>query len=154
VSESLPQLSPQLMARLVPSEARAELLEVLREAALLLPVAGAVVKACDAAGPKGVEPAKTAGRIVSAFGRMAWQVRRLPIGQPLRTRLVQLLDYHEELIGQAMIAAYSDPSERQALARGAGGLGEPSVELEHLAVRLRSALGPVGRLAERQETRG
>ena len=141
------------MARLVPPEVRADLLEVLREAASLLPVADDVVAACDAPGVKGVEPAKSAGPVVSAFDRLAWRVRRLPIAQPLRTRLAQLLDYHTELIGQALIAAYRDPSERQALARGAGGLGTLARELAQLADLLGSALDPTWRMVQQQEGR-
>ena len=120
--------------------ARAELLEVVREVASLLPLTAAVVAAGDQPGAKGSEPARTAGRAASAFHRMADRVRQLPLGEPLRTRLMQLLDYHAELIGQASLMAYGDQTERTERAPGSRGLGQPAIELARLADRLGQGL--------------
>lgn len=133
-------LSPERAAELVPPPAREELLAILREAAALLPLAEVVVAACDAPGVKASEPARTAGRVSSAYNLLAARVRRLAIAAPLRTRLAQLLDYHAELVGQAQLAAYDHRSERTERARGSGDLGPPAMDLERLARSLDSAL--------------
>ena len=67
MSSELTALSLERTAQLVPPQARGELLSVLREAAALLPVAEAVVAACDVPGIRATEPAKSAGLVASAF---------------------------------------------------------------------------------------
>ena len=140
MSHPLPPLSSETAARLVPPSARADLLEVLRQAVDLLPVAEAVVAACDAAGEKGIEPAKTAGTVVSAYIQMTRRVRRLAIAPALRTRLAQLLEYHSELVGQASLMAYGERTELTERALSTAGLGAPAVELTRLADQLTTSL--------------
>ena len=140
MSSELMALSPERVAQLVPPPARDALLSVLREATALLPVAEAVVAACDAPGIKATEPARTAGRVSSAFHLMSTRVLRLSIQPSLRTHLAQLLEYHSELVGQASLAAYGHRSERTERARGGGGLGTPAIELAQLATWLTRAL--------------
>jgi len=134
-------LSPESAAELVAPQAREELISALREAAALLPLAEVVVAACDGPGIKATEPARTAGRVSSAYSGLALRVRGLAIAPSLRTRLAQLLEYHAELVAQAQLAAYGHRSERTERARGSGGLGPPALELERLARILDSALG-------------
>ena len=132
--------SQEGVARLPAPQARAELLEVVREAVALLPAAEVVLAACDRPGSKGPEPARSAGLVASAFIRMAGRVRSLPVREPLRSRIARLLDYHAELIGQASLMAYRERTERQELARGRGGLGPPAIELARLADQLARAV--------------
>jgi hypothetical protein len=127
-------------ARLVAPQARAELLDVVREAVALLSLAEVVVAGCDQPGTKGPEPARSAGRVISAFVRMAGRVRSLPVSEPLRSRIAQLLDYHAVLIEQALLMAYGEQTERTARARGSGGLGPPAIELARLAADLDRSL--------------
>ena len=133
--------SQEDFARLVPPQARAELLDVVREAVALLSLAEVVLAGCDQPGTKGPEPARSAGRVMSAFVRMAGRVRSLPVSEPLRSRIAQLLDYHAELIGQALLMAYGERTERTERARGSGGLGPPAIELARLADQLERSLG-------------
>jgi hypothetical protein len=140
MSGELVALSPEMAAELVPPAAREELLSVLQEAVALLPLAEVVVAACDGPGIKGSEPARTAGRVSSAYSLLAMRVRQLAIGVPLRTRLAQLLEYHAELVGQAQLAAYGHRSERTERARGTGGFGPPASELTRLGRTLDSVL--------------
>ena len=113
---------------------------MVREAVALLPAAEVVLAACDQPGSKGTEPARSAGLVASAFIRMAGRVRSLPVREPLRSRIVHLLDYHAELIAQALLMAYGDRTERQERARGRGGLGPPATELAKLADQLARSL--------------
>jgi hypothetical protein len=145
MSSELTALSLERTAQLVPPQARGELLSVLREAAALLPVAEAVVAACDVPGIRATEPAKSAGLVASAFIRMAGRVRSLPVKEPLRSRIARLLDFHAELIGQASLMAYRERTERQERARGSGGLGSPAIELAGLADQLARALDSTSR---------
>lgn len=144
-------LSPEMMARLVLPHARTELIAVVREASSLLSLAEVVVAACDAPGPKGSEPARTAGRVMSAFEQLATRARRLPLSEPLRTRLTQLLDYHTELVAQALLMAYGERTERTERACGNSGLGWPAVELAQLADQLGCILDPTGRVVQPHE---
>ena len=115
--------SQEDFARLVPPQARAELLDVVCEAVGLLSLAEVVLAGCDQPGTKGPEPARSAGRVMSAFVRMAGRVRSLPVSEPLRSRIAQLLDYHAELIGQALLMAYGERTERTERARAVAVLG-------------------------------
>jgi hypothetical protein len=132
--------SKEGFARLVAPPARAELLDVVREAVALLSLAEVVLAGCDQPGTKGPEPARSAGSVISAFIQMAGRVRSLPVSEPLRSRIAQLLDYHAELIGQALLMAYGEQTERTERARGSGGLGPPAIELARLADQLDRSL--------------
>jgi len=132
--------SQEGFARPVAPQAQAELLDVVREAVALLSLAEVVLAGCDQPGTKGPEPARSAGRVISAFIRMAGRVRSLTVSEPLRSRIAQLLDYHAELIGQALLMAYGEQTERTERARGSGGLGPPAIELARLADQLERSL--------------
>ena len=136
MTDDLLVLSPEGLAGLVARWARAELLEVVREVTALLPLAAAVVAGSDQPGAEGPERAREARRAALAFQRMSDRVRQLPIAEPLRTRLVQLLDYQAELMGQASQTAAGDQTAHTDRARGRGGLGPPGVELSRLVDRL------------------
>jgi hypothetical protein len=151
MTEEMLVLSPEGLAGLVAPWARAELLEVVREVAVLLPLAAAVVATGDQPGTEGPEPARTGERAASDFQRMADRVRQLPLGEPLRTRLMQLLDYHAELIGQAALMAYGDQTERTERALGSRGLGQPAIELARLADRLGQGLDSTWRALHPRE---
>ena len=137
-------LSLERTAQLVPPQARGELLSVLREAAALLPVAEAVVAACDVPGIRATEPAKSAGLVASAFIRMAGRVRSLRSG----SRCVR------GSLGCSTITPSCragladgdrDRTERQERARGRGGLGPPAIELARVADELARALDSTSR---------
>lgn len=119
--------------------------QLVREAAEMVPAAEAVVRALDGPGPKATEPARSAGELVSAFYRRSLEVQALQIPDSTKKRVVQLLNYHSELIGQASWMAYGHQSERTRRARGRGGLGPLAQELVELAQELDAMPGPPAR---------
>ena len=139
----------EAMPPLESANAWIRLQEMLREAAEMVPAADAVVRACDAPGPKGTEPAREAGRLVSAFLRLSRETQALPVAAGIKTRAVQLLNYHLELIGQASLMAYGNQSERTRRAIGSGGLGPRAQELVDLAQELAAMPAPPARTPDR-----
>ncbi|MHB8588439.1 MAG: hypothetical protein ACYDA0_06260 [Candidatus Dormibacteraceae bacterium] len=121
----------------------------MREAADLVPAAEAVVRACEQPGSKGTEPAREAGRLVSAFLRLSLETESLAVAGGIKTRAVQLLNYHLELIAQAALMAYGHQSERTRRAIGSGGLGPLAQELVDLAQELASMPVPPARTPSR-----
>jgi hypothetical protein len=116
--------------------------QIVREAAEMVPVAEAVLRDCDAPGPKGTEPARSAGVLVLAFHRRSLEVETMAVPDSIKKRVVQLLNYHSELIGQVSLMAYRDRTERSIRARGSGGLGPLALELVDLAHELAAMPAP------------
>jgi len=98
-----------------------------------LGAAEAAVAACGQAGPRGTEPAREAGRLVSDVQHLSVETQALAVPDKVRRRVVQLLNYHSELIGQASLMAYGNRTERTLRAIGKGGLGPLARELQDLA---------------------
>ncbi|WP_406301423.1 hypothetical protein OHA61_02255 [Streptomyces sp. NBC_00885] len=133
--------TPQRPAR---SEQLRTLADVLDAAVAAQPRADQVVAACGEPEPVPGAVAKAAGEQVVVYHRLRGMVRALPADgdvAEVRERAARLLSYHQWMLHQSLVFAFStNPDSRVEAARlGLNGLGAPADALRELRDQVRAA---------------
>jgi hypothetical protein len=112
-----------------PDDARLE--AIVRRGVELQPSADLVLCSAASVDPKGSSFARQSFAVADEYRHLRKEVLGLDVPEDVRTRVAALLDYHQELVGQASIMAFRSATPSTARVRQAlrNGLGTPAKDL-------------------------
>ncbi|MCL6538219.1 MAG: hypothetical protein K6T28_06515 [Acidothermus sp.] len=118
-----------------------DLRDILRSAVELQSPAAQVIDACMEPGGKTAELARLGGSVTSGYFQLRERLRGFP-PSPLVDEIAALLNYHQQMVEQALLFGYRGFEEgRERILRGwSGRLGHPAKRLRELYAQVRRQL--------------